>query len=263
MACSSCASDCRCAVQAADNSVLVSGTGSASNPYLISVDVCASIQLFTDNGRQFNFSTDKLPVINGSNGCELVSLTAGLDGPQGPQGPMGADSSVTGPTGYLGPTGPTGPQGSVGAASTVTGPQGALGPTGPQGSTGATGATGPTGSAGATGNSNAILTAPGVLVAGTGTVRFYFDRSITITNVAASVSVAPTGASVIVDVNKNGTTIFTTQANRPTIAVSTFTDLSSTPDVTSLVSGDYLTIDIDQIGSTIAGSDLIVYVYYT
>lgn len=102
MACSSCASDCRCAVVAADTSVTVTGTGSADNPYQISTDVCAGVKLFTDNGREIDFPTDKVPVINGSNGCELVSITAGLDGPMGPQGPEGA----TGPTGWTGPTGP-------------------------------------------------------------------------------------------------------------------------------------------------------------
>ena len=103
---------------------------------------------------------------------------------------------------------------------------------------------------------------PGTLVAGSGTQRLYFTQSITIYNLAISVGTAPTGASVIVDVNKNGTTLFTTQANRPTIAVSTFNDLTAVPDETSVTAGQYLTIDIDQIGSTIAGADLVVIVEY-
>lgn len=97
----------------------------------------------------------------------------------------------------------------------------------------------------------------------TGTLRWYANRAITIVSVRASVGTQPTGASLIVDVNKNGTTIFTTQANRPTIAVSTNTDLSGTPDVTTLAQGDYLTVDVDQIGSTVAGSDLTVEIEYT
>jgi hypothetical protein len=106
------------------------------------------------------------------------------------------------------------------------------------------------------------FTVPGVLTVGTGKARFYFNRAVTVSNVAVSVSTAPTGASVIVDVNKNGTTIFTTQANRPTITASTFTDLSSPPNVTSFAANDYLTVDIDQIGSTVAGSDLVVQIEY-
>ena len=104
---------------------------------------------------------------------------------------------------------------------------------------------------------------PGALVAGGGPIRIPFPRAATITNVAAVINTAPTGASVIIDVNKNGTTIFTTQANRPTIAVSTNADNTSTPDVTSIAANDYLTVDVDQIGSTVAGSDLTVRIDYT
>jgi hypothetical protein len=99
---------------------------------------------------------------------------------------------------------------------------------------------------------------PGTLTVGTGMARLYFPRACTIINVIASVGTAPTGASVIFDVNKNGTTIFTTQGNRPTITASAFVDTSSVPDVTSIAAGDYLTVDLDQIGSTVAGADATV-----
>lgn len=91
----------------------------------------------------------------------------------------------------------------------------------------------------------------------TGTHRQYNDtgRTLTITSIRASVGVAATGAAILIDVNKNGSTLFTTQANRPTIAVSTFTD-TAVADITTWGVGDYLTVDIDQIGSTVAGADL-------
>jgi hypothetical protein len=82
--------------------------------------------------------------------------------------------------------------------------------------------------------------------------------TLTITKVKLVVKTAPTGAAIIVDVNKNGTTIFTTQANRPSIAIGATTGDSGTPDVTGLAEGDKLTIDIDQVGSTIAGADLTI-----
>lgn len=107
------------------------------------------------------------------------------------------------------------------------------------------------------------MTIPGTLVTGTGVVRFYFNATRTVSNVVVGVGTAPTGSTIIVDVNKNGTTIFTTQGNRPTIAISGFSDLTSVPDVTGFVSGDYLTVDVDQKGSTIAGADLVVTVYFT
>ena len=86
------------------------------------------------------------------------------------------------------------------------------------------------------------------------------SAAFTIDEVYIEVKTAPTGASIIVDVHKNGTTIFTTQSARPEIAISGFTDTSGTPDVTSFAKDDAVTIDVDQIGSTIAGADLVVMV---
>jgi len=82
--------------------------------------------------------------------------------------------------------------------------------------------------------------------------------ALTIVKVKVAVKTAPTGAALIVDVNKNGTTIFTTQGGRPSIAIGDTTDDSDTPDVTALAETDKLTVDIDQVGSTIAGADLTV-----
>jgi hypothetical protein len=101
----------------------------------------------------------------------------------------------------------------------------------------------------------------GTLAVTVGTFRLYNDMGATwtISGVRASVGTAPAGASVIVDVNKNGTTIFTTQANRPTIAAGANTSGNVTNmNVTTVAAGEYLTIDIDQIGSTTAGADLTV-----
>lgn len=106
----------------------------------------------------------------------------------------------------------------------------------------------------------ALANLPGTVAVGAGTTRLYnkFGRTLTIYSVWASVGTAPTGASLIVDVNKVGTTIFTTQSNRPTIAVSTFFDDTPQPDVNTWADGDYLTFDVDQVGSTAAGADLAV-----
>jgi len=98
---------------------------------------------------------------------------------------------------------------------------------------------------------NVVYTQQGVLTVTTGLTRYYFDASKTISQIRASVGTAPTGASIIVTVYKNGTSIGTT-----TIAASAFTATSA--PATSVVSGDYVTASITQIGSTIAGSDLTV-----
>jgi hypothetical protein len=101
----------------------------------------------------------------------------------------------------------------------------------------------------------------GALTVTTGTFRLPIDGTYTIVGTRLMVGTAPTGASLIIDVNKNGTTIYTTQGNRPTIAASANAGgPGSAPDVTSLAAGDYLTVDVDQIGSGTAGSDLTVVV---
>ena len=93
----------------------------------------------------------------------------------------------------------------------------------------------------------------------TGKSRIYAEGPTRLQSVRASVNTVPTGASLIVDVNLNGTTIFTTQSRRPTIAASGFTALNSgLIEVNTMALGDYLTVDVDQVGSTIAGSDLTV-----
>lgn len=105
----------------------------------------------------------------------------------------------------------------------------------------------------------------GTLTTGTGVFKIpnATGSTRTIHSVWATVGTAPTGASILVDANLGGTTIFTTQSNRPTIAVSTDSDQSGTPDVTSWTAGTLLTIDIDQIGSTVAGANLVVTVVYS
>ena len=101
--------------------------------------------------------------------------------------------------------------------------------------------------------------APGIPLAVTaGTHRLYMEYACTVKVVRASVGTAPTGATLIVDVNKNGTTIYGTQGNRPTIAISGNTATGGAASGASLAAGDYLTVDIDQIGSTVAGADLTV-----
>lgn len=126
---------------------------------------------------------------------------------------------------------------------------------------GSTGATGSQGVQGVVGPLIASFSVGGLLIATTYSFRWYPPASCTISGVRASVGTAPTGSSVIVDVNKNGTTIYTTQGNRPTIAAAGNTALGGTPDVTALTTSDYLSFDVDAIGSTTPGSNLTIQVY--
>lgn len=88
--------------------------------------------------------------------------------------------------------------------------------------------------------------------------RVYLDFPATILKARAYVDTAPTGAAILIDINKNGSTIWSTQANRLTIAASANAGNTATFNTTALSVDDYLTLDIDQVGSTIAGSDLTV-----
>lgn len=103
----------------------------------------------------------------------------------------------------------------------------------------------------------------GALAVLTGTDRFYnlTGRTLTVSQVVASVGTAPAGASIIVDVRKNGSTIFTTTANRPSISAgSNFGTNGGTPDVPTIANGEYWTVDVVQVGSTTAGASLTVQV---
>jgi hypothetical protein len=106
------------------------------------------------------------------------------------------------------------------------------------------------------------FTVSGTLEATTHGLRLYnnFGRDLTIDLVQAFVDTAPTGATLIVDVNIDGTTMFTAQDNRPTIAISGNASTTTAPDVTTLADGEYLQIDVDQVGSSEAGQDLTVIV---
>jgi hypothetical protein len=110
------------------------------------------------------------------------------------------------------------------------------------------GVQGPVGPVGAT---NVVYTQQGTLSVITGLTRFYFDSPKTISKIRASVGTAPTGSAIIVRLFKNGISVADT-----TINANSFTG-TSTPFI-SVVSDDYVTISVTQVGAMIAGSDLTV-----
>jgi len=105
------------------------------------------------------------------------------------------------------------------------------------------------------------------VAAAIGAGRWYNEtgKILELTRVDLRIVTAPTGADLIVDVNKNGTTVFTAQSQRPKIVAAANAG-TSTPNVgtltvpvlPTLAPGDYVTVDVDQIGSGVAGSDLFV-----
>ena len=115
-----------------------------------------------------------------------------------------------------------------------------------------TAASGPQGPAGTT----PIYSRAGQLAPLVGQGRFYFESACVIGKVRASVGTVPVGDAVVIDVNVNGVSIFTDQAQRPSIEAGTSTD-TSTPN-RAVNAGDYITVDIDSVGTTNPGADLTV-----
>lgn len=105
-----------------------------------------------------------------------------------------------------------------------------------------------------------VLPMAGSLYTGTSlTIQGVAPKDLVITKAYASVKTAPTGANLIIDINKNGTSIWaSTQANRLTVTTGNSSGTQTSFDTTTLSEQDLITIDIDQVGSTIAGADLVV-----
>ena len=81
----------------------------------------------------------------------------------------------------------------------------------------------------------------------------------TIVRAAAVAKTGPTGAALIFDINLNGTSIWAaTQANRIQIAAAATEGTQTSFDTTAVAQDDNLSVDIDQVGSSVAGQDITV-----
>lgn len=103
------------------------------------------------------------------------------------------------------------------------------------------------------------------LTTGTAKVTFRMPYAFTLSAVRASVTTAPTGGTLLtVDINETGTTILSTKltfdaSEKTTTTAATAAVISDT----SLANDAEITIDIDAVGSTIAGAGLKVYLIGT
>lgn len=98
----------------------------------------------------------------------------------------------------------------------------------------------------------------GTVAAGAKKAGAIVGKAGTITDVRAYADTAPVGAAMVLDVHKNGVTVFTSQAARPTIADGANASSTTAPAVTAVAAGDRLTIDADQVGSGTAGADVYI-----
>ena len=98
------------------------------------------------------------------------------------------------------------------------------------------------------------------LTTGTAKVTFHMPYAFTLTGVKAGVTTAPVGSTIIVDINEAGSTILSTKltidASEKTSATAATAAVISD---TALASDALITIDIDQVGSSTAGTGLKVY----
>lgn len=95
------------------------------------------------------------------------------------------------------------------------------------------------------------------LSTGTAKVTFRMPFAFTVSSVKASVSEAPTGANIVVDINESGSTILSTK-----LSIDDGEKTSATAATAAVISDAALaddaeiTIDIDQVGSTNPGKGL-------
>jgi len=91
-------------------------------------------------------------------------------------------------------------------------------------------------------------------------MTFRMPYAFTLSAVRASVTTAPTGSTIIVDINEGGTTILSTNltidAGEKT---STTAATAAVISDTALADDAEITIDVDQVGSSTAGAGLKVY----
>lgn len=102
------------------------------------------------------------------------------------------------------------------------------------------------------------------LTTGTAKVTFRMPYAFTLSGVRASVTTAPTGATLTVDINEGGVSILSTKLTiDASEKTSTTAATAAVISDTALADDAEITIDIDQIGSTVAGAGLKVYLIGT
>lgn len=95
------------------------------------------------------------------------------------------------------------------------------------------------------------------LTTGAGKVTFRMPYAMTLTEVRASVRTAPTGAAISVDINMDGASLL---SNPLTIDASEKTSTTAASaaaiETAELTDDAEITVDIDAVGSTVAGKGL-------
>lgn len=102
-----------------------------------------------------------------------------------------------------------------------------------------------------------------VLSVETGASRWYAWQRVHVFNIRASVNTPPQGGSVVLDVRRNGVSLYGSSPElRPTILDGQNTTITSLPGEVILEEGDYLSVDIAEVGETNQGADLSIQLRY-
>lgn len=104
----------------------------------------------------------------------------------------------------------------------------------------------------------------GTLATGSGVLRWYNDTGTTLTfsKVRGSVGTVSATYDIICDVNVNASSIFASSLTQPRVNPATSTGTTTTFATTTIADGQYLTVDIDQVGSAgNEGADLTVTIW--
>lgn len=97
------------------------------------------------------------------------------------------------------------------------------------------------------------------ITAGNGKITFRMPFAMTLTAVRASVNTAPTGSTIIIDINEGGTTVLSTKLSIDASEKTSTTAASAAVISDAALADDAeITIDFDQVGSTIAGAGVVV-----
>lgn len=119
-------------------------------------------------------------------------------------------------------------------------------------------------SGGGSGSSDVYFWIDGAVEAAEGVAYQVMPRDAVISSVYLFCQQTGTSGTTIVDIHKNGTTIFTTQSNRPSLAYNDTDGVTSgTPDVTVVKAGDVLRLDIDSAAAGAARMAVVIATGYT
>ncbi|MBV9214824.1 MAG: hypothetical protein JO053_01500 [Acidobacteria bacterium] len=98
------------------------------------------------------------------------------------------------------------------------------------------------------------------ITTGTAKVTFRMPYAMALTAVRANVNTAPTGSTIIINIKESGTTIFSTKLSIDASAkTSTTASSQAVLSDTALADDAEMTIDFDQVGASVAGKGVKVW----